>query len=127
MSIREVRVDDLDHTTTEGVEAYTFSWLGVDYSVDLGEKSAKKLIDVMSTYAEVATQLGRRSSGPRAQRSAPSSDSTSTSSRKPSGSGYSKEELQAVRAWGKQAGIDINPRGRIKQSVLEQYEADHQA
>ena len=41
-------VDDIDGSTTEGVEHYTFNWLGTDYEIDLAPKSAKKLIDVMN-------------------------------------------------------------------------------
>ena len=35
-------VDDIDGST-EGVEHYTFSWLGRDYEIDLAPKSAEKV------------------------------------------------------------------------------------
>lgn len=78
-------VDDIDGST-EGVERYTFNWLGTDYEIDLAPKSAKKLIDVMTTYADKATRVPKSRSGS-VERGRGSAKSTT-----------SKKDLQAVRS-----------------------------
>ena len=55
-------VDDIDGST-DGVEHYTFNWLGTDYEIDLAPKSAKKLVDVMNTYTAKATRVPKAQSG----------------------------------------------------------------
>ncbi|QNK82572.1 Lsr2 family protein [Nakamurella sp. PAMC28650] len=112
------RYDDMDDST-EGIERYSISFLGKDYEIDLGPKSAKKLLDTMDLYLPKAREL----SGPPARRLR--AFPATTSERKPSGSGFSKEELQAVRAWAAQEGITVAPKGRIKAEVLAQYEEAH--
>ena len=105
-------VDDIDGST-EGVERYTFNWLGTDYEIDLAPKSAKKLIDVMSVYTEKATRVSRsRSAGGARGREAVSAQA-------------SKEEVQAVRSWAREQGLEVSDRGRVSQAVKEAYDQAH--
>lgn len=46
---------------------------------------------------------------------------------KPTGSGYSKETLAAIREWASSKGITVAARGRIKQSIIDEWEAEHKA
>ena len=39
-----------------------------------------------------------------------------------SGSGRSKEELQAIRDWAKSNKIKVPPRGRIKAEIIQKYD-----
>jgi len=105
-------VDDID-SSTEGVERYTFNWLGTDYEIDLAPRSAKKLIDVMKVYAEKATRVSksRSVSGARGRGSA--------------GPRSSKEEVQAVRWWAREQGLEVPARGRVSQAVKEAYDQSH--
>ena len=91
-------VDDIDGST-DGVEHYTFSWLGDDYEIDLAPKSAQKLVDVMNTYTEKATLISK----PR---------TTGGGRRRGSGaSGTSTGKTQSVRAWAREQGMEVSDRG----------------
>jgi len=105
-------VDDIDGST-EGVEHYTFNWLGTDYEIDLAPKSAKKLIDVMSLYTEKATRVSksRAASGDRGRGSASPRSS--------------KGDVQAVRSWAREQGLEVSERGRVSQTVKEAYDQAH--
>ena len=105
-------VDDIDGST-EGVEHYTFNWLGTDYEIDLAPKSAKKLIDVMNLYTDKATRVSK-------SRSAGSDRGRGSASPRPS-----KEELQAVRSWAREQGLEVSDRGRVSSAVKEAYDQAH--
>lgn len=105
-------VDDIDGTT-EGVERYTFSWLGTDYAIDLAPKSAKKLVDVMNLYTDKARPVhkARAVSGGRGRRAA--------RGRAP------REHAPAVRAWAREQGLEVSDLGRVSQAVMEAYDQAH--
>ena len=105
-------VDDIDGST-EGVERYTFNWLGTDYEIDLAPKSAKKLIDVMSVYAEKATRISKSRSAGGARGRGPASPRPS------------KEQVQAVRSWAREQGLEVSDRGRVSLAVQEAYDQAH--
>ena len=105
-------VDDIDGST-EGVEHYTFSWLGTDYEIDLAPKSAKKLTDVMNLYTVKATRVFM-------SRSAGSDRGRGSASPRPS-----KEEVQAVRSWAREQGLEVSDRGRVSSAVKEAYDQAH--
>ena len=44
---------------------------------------------------------------------------------KDTGSGRSKEQLQAVRDWAVKNGYDVAPRGRVKAEILDAFDAAH--
>ncbi|MGR6584944.1 Lsr2 family DNA-binding protein [Rhodococcus qingshengii] len=44
---------------------------------------------------------------------------------KNTGSGLSKEQLQAVRDWAVKNGYDVAPRGRVKAEILDAFDAAH--
>jgi hypothetical protein len=105
----EVRlIDDLDSSPAD--ESITFGLDGTDYEIDLSSKHAKELRGALERYISAAKRVGRgRSpSGGRARRS----------------SRADREQNQAIREWAARKGMDIAPRGRIAQAVLEQYQAE---
>lgn len=108
----EVLTSDLSGDEMKPGEGRTieFSVDGKDYSIDLTDKEAAGFDKAIAMYVEHATKLGgRRSVG--------------GSSRRSGGSGRSKEELADARAWLKQNGHQVSDRGRIKQELLDIYDA----
>jgi hypothetical protein len=92
-------VDDTDGS--EAQETVSFGLEGTTYEIDLSETNAKKLRDALSPWASKARKTGGRRSSRR--------------------DGGSKEDLKAVRAWAASNKVELSKRGRIPQSVLEQY------
>lgn len=99
-------LDDIDGS--EGAETVTFSYKGVAYEIDLSDKNAQKLEAALEPYVNAGRKLGRTSSG--------------SSSR---GSRSSSEDLQKIRDWAAENDIEVSARGRIAQSVIDQYQAAH--
>ena len=60
-----VLIDDLDGTEIKDGEAQsiTFSWSGVDYSIDLSKANADKFEKAIGPYLEKAQRVGGRKSG----------------------------------------------------------------
>jgi hypothetical protein len=94
--------DDLDGGKAD--ETVEFALDGATYEIDLSGDNAKKLRDALDGYVSKARKVGGRRSG-----------------RKSSPAGL--VDLKAVRAWAASNGIEVSGRGRVSQSVLEQYRA----
>lgn len=104
--INTILISDLsDRECTDGGETVDFSHRGVNYSIDLTAKGAKKFDDVMFPYLDSA----RRVSGRQASRS--SSTVTEVDSR-------------TVRRWAQAKGIAVPARGRIPNAVIERFRAE---
>ena len=106
----EVRlIDDLDSSAAD--ESVTFGLDGSDYAIDLSAKHAKELRGALEKYIGVAQRVGRGrgTSAARAGRRTSRAD---------------REQNQAIREWAQRKGMDIAPRGRISQAVLDQYRAE---
>ena len=103
-----VLIDDLDGTEIKDGEAQsiTFSWSGVDYSIDLSQANADRFEKAIGPYLERAQRVGGRRSRPTA--SSPSTDPVDT---------------RAVRAWAASNGIELSSRGRVPADVIEKYRA----
>ncbi|MDV7990491.1 Lsr2 family protein [Rhodococcus sp. IEGM 1374] len=115
-------IDDLDSKPIdEGMEqTIEFSWEGKDYAIDLRPTNAEKLDKLIKPYVEAATEIGRVS-----KRRSKSSAGTGT--RAPSGSGRSSEELEAIRTWLRANGHTVGNKGRIKASLVEEFDAAHKS
>jgi hypothetical protein len=95
--INVVMLDDIDgQPATETVQ---FSLDGKTFEIDLSEENAKIFRDSLSSYIEHARPSKIRTSKPR--------PSTSDSAK--------------VRAWAKEQGIHVNERGRIPESLMNEY------
>ena len=106
-----VLIDDLDGTEiTDGEgQSITFSWSGVDYSIDLSKANADRFEKAIGPYLEKAQRVGVRKSRP----------SSSPSSR----SAGSQVDTKAVRAWAASNSIQLSNRGRLPADVIERYKA----
>lgn len=114
--IREVRlIDDLDGEAAD--ETVEFGIDGRDYEIDLSEKNAVKLREVLADFVSVA----RRAGGGR-RRSAPAGPGTAGAGTAPRGrTAVDREQNQAIRDWARKQGMKVNDRGRIPAEVLEAY------
>lgn len=106
-------VDDLDGTSSEGIETISFGLDGVTYEIDLNEDNASTLRDHLAEFIGSATRTGGR-----AKRG------TATREGAANGSGRTREQTQAIRDWAKKNGHDVSNRGRIPAAVIEAFEAE---
>jgi hypothetical protein len=109
--VTESLVDDLDGS--EAAETLRFSIDGADYEIDLSENNASEFHDAFAPYISAARRVGGRQGrgGGRG------------GSRGSSGSNGSSPDPKQVREWAKSQGLDVNPRGRVPKSLIEQYQA----
>lgn len=108
-------VDDIDGST-EGVEHYTFTWLGTDYEMDLAPKSAKKLVEVMNSYTDKATVVRK-----------PKANNGARGGRTPARATATREEMMTIRGWAREQGMEVSDRGRISEAIKDAYDQAHQA
>lgn len=99
-------IDDTDGS--EAHEIVEFTVRGVDYRIDLSDKNAAKFDAALKKWIDAAAIVGRKKRAPR-----------SSSSR-------SREQLQAIRDWANQQGYAVSPRGRVAQSIIDDFEKAHQ-
>lgn len=97
-----VVTDDLDGSTK--AEALTFSFEGVDYTIDLAKKNRTAFEKAIRPYIEAATELPQKPAKRRA-------------------TGTKGRDLAAVRAWANANGLAVSARGRVPEAVLAQYDA----
>lgn len=102
--------DDIDGTPleTEG-ETISFALDGVEYTIDLNKKNARDFRKKIDYYTEHATRVGGRKR--RGGITRPTA----------SGSPNSKE----IRQWAVEAGYEVPARGRLPQSLVDEYTAAH--
>jgi hypothetical protein len=100
-------IDDLDGG--EAVETVNFGLDGHYYEIDLSVKNANRLRSALSSYVENGHRIAGRAAAPaRAAR------------RRANGVG-DRELNQAIRAWAQRKGMEVAPRGRIKQEIIDAY------
>ncbi len=99
-------VDDLDGGEAE--ETVEFGLDGSVYEIDLSGTNATKLREAITPFV----QAGRKA--PAKQTKVGKRGTRTTTSRERSGE---------IRAWAKANGKPVNERGRIPQSIVEEYEA----
>jgi hypothetical protein len=103
-NVSVVITDDLDGAG--GARPVVFSLNGVIYEIDLAEANRSRLEAAFAPFIAA----GRRTKAGRA----------------PAGRAAGQEvDRAAVRAWARQAGLDVSERGRISAEVMRQYEAAH--
>lgn len=108
--VKVVLVDDLDGGKAD--ETVAFALDGTSYEIDLSNKNAAKLRDVLAPYVGAARKTSRRG-GARA------------GARRQSGGGNARERAAEIRAWARDQGLNVNERGRIPGEIVAQYEAAH--
>ena len=107
--VQTILVSDLsgDEVTDSG-ESITFSYRGVDYSIDLTKQEAQGFDKAIAMYLEHATKVGGR-----------------RPSRRSSTKVSAKADLQSVREWARANGHKVSDRGRIPQKVQDAYNSAH--
>jgi len=108
-----VLVDDLDGGDAD--ETVKFSLDGVQYEIDLSKKNAGKLRDAISPFLVAGTKIGRGGVvvGGRA-----------ATARGRGGAAADREQNKAIREWAAREGIKVSDRGRIKQEIVDRYNAE---
>lgn len=95
-------IDDLDGS--QASETLRFGLDGTDYEIDLGEQNAEALRGELARFVKAGRRdAARKSQPPTVRRLSPAAD------------------LKTVRAWAAENGIEVNPRGRVREDVLQQY------
>lgn len=106
----EELIDDLDGS--EADETVTFALDGVSYTIDLSEVNAAALREAIDPYRQRAERLGR----------APSPNGHVRSARP--GPAGGKDFNAKVREWAASKGVEVADRGRIRQEIIDQYNAE---
>lgn len=103
-NVTVITTDDLDGS--DDASPVTFALDGSAYEIDLASANRAKLEDALEPFIKAArrTRAVRNRSSVRAPRSA---------------------DRGAVRAWAREAGLQIPERGRISGEILRQYDAAH--
>lgn len=100
--------DDLDKTplTQAELNVVKFSLDGSDYTLDLSVENAAKLRELLKPYVQVAAKDTSRSQ----RRRTPVENNVQT---------------KFVRAWAVERGMAVAPRGKLQQSVFDEYYKAH--
>src|SRR5580765_4418743 len=104
-------VDDLDGS--DAAETVKFGLDGVSYEIDLTEKNAVALRKALEKYVKAARKGSSSRSAGRAKTATRGSSRTN-------GRGY---DLAQLREWAGANKVAVPSRGRIPQSVVEQYKS----
>ena len=104
-------IDDINGQPAD--ESMTFGLDGVQYAIDLSTKNATKLREALAPFVAAGTKVGRGGLATRGRDGR--SRSTSRSDR---------ELNQAIRDWAKSKNIPVSDRGRIKQEIVDRYNAE---
>jgi hypothetical protein len=102
-------IDDINGQPAD--ESLTFGLDGVQYEIDLTSKNATKLRDALAPFLAAGTKVGRGGIAVgRGRGRAPARSD--------------REVNQAIRDWAKSNNIDVSDRGRIKQEIVDRYNAE---
>lgn len=100
-----ILIDDMDGGPAD--ETITFALDGVTYEIDLSSSNAANLRDDLAKWIG----HGRRSGGRRAPGTA-----------RRGGGSSNREDLQAMRAWGRENGWTVSDRGRVSAELRDAYQ-----
>lgn len=100
--------DDLDGSTAN--ETINFSLGDSSYEIDLNTSNADKMREVLAPFVAAA------------RKASPATRKANTAKAGTSGTGLSAKD---VRAWATEQKLDVNPFGRVAQSVIDAYKAAH--
>lgn len=107
-------IDDLDEQPIEdgAGDTVAFTYRGTSYEIDLSDEHVAEFDAALERFVSAARRTGggstaRRSTGGSAPRPRSAADT----------------DPKAVRAWALAHGVPVNPRGRLKAQVVEQYKA----
>jgi hypothetical protein len=102
--------DDIDGTPVEdGGESISFAVDGVEYTIDLNKKNARDFRKKLDYYIEHATRVGGR------KKRAGTARASDVNSPNP----------KEIREWAIEEGFEVPARGRLPQSLVDEYVAAH--
>ena len=102
--------DDLDGS--EADRTVEFGLDGVNYTIDLSDKNAGKLRQVLEPYIAAGMRVGR-AGGERRSPSRGRAEGGVTRS--------SRDQNQAIREWAAKNGHELSSRGRIPASIVDAF------
>lgn len=109
--------DDIDGSSADVTVSY--SWNGQAYEIDLNSRNSDEFADALAPYLAASRKAGGSSGdGQRRGRRTASSQPAATSA-------GSDVDPKAVRAWARDNGVAVSPRGRLSSTVVEQYRTAH--
>ncbi|MBV9141636.1 MAG: Lsr2 family protein [Pseudonocardiales bacterium] len=117
-------IDDLTGEEAEDISTVEFALEGVTYEIDLAHNNATEFRDNLSRYVAAARKVSARRPSARGADRSPGRRAGSGGIAR---SGYNRDTLKAIREWAKQNGHSVSERGRLPLTVLNAWEADHQA
>lgn len=106
-------IDDLDDQPIEegAGDTVAFTYRGTSYEIDLSEAHVAEFDAAMERFVSAARRTGGGSAARRTSNAAPRPRAAADT------------DPKAVRAWALANGVPVNPRGRLKAEVVEQYKA----
>lgn len=108
MAKKVLIIDDLDGS--EDAQTITYAFDGQEYEIDLSEENFNKA--AIDFYMKVSRPVDR---------SEPKLRTPTRRRRAPSAAG-TRSDLAYIRKWAQKEGIEVAPRGRIKQEIIDKYD-----
>ncbi|MFE2538977.1 histone-like nucleoid-structuring protein Lsr2 [Actinacidiphila glaucinigra] len=110
-------IDDLDPKgETEAAETVTFGLDGVEYEIDLSADNAHVLRSRLKEFRQSARVV---KNGRRTKRPAPATAPAGPAGTRP----QNRTDPATIRAWAKEEGVILPPRGRLPRRVLDAHDA----
>ena len=104
-------VDDIDGGEAE--ETVKFAIDGAQYEIDLSKKNATKMRDALAPFIAAGTKVARVAGGGRV-----------TVARGRPTAVVDRDQNRAIREWAQGKGIAVSDRGRIKQEIVDRFNAE---
>ncbi|MDX6212451.1 MAG: hypothetical protein QOF82_1538 [Frankiales bacterium] len=108
-----------DDDATPGTETISFSLDGTNYEIDVCDEHAVDLREAVAPYVGAGRRISGARSGGRRAAVAPSRAVARPAA------GSDRQRAGDIRAWAKAQGLNVNERGRIPATIVEQYQAAH--
>ncbi|WP_432926514.1 Lsr2 dimerization domain-containing protein [Microbispora sp. CA-135349] len=108
-----ILVDDLDHSEGEDVARREFPLLNRTFAIDLSDANQQRLSEALAFIEQVLENAREVKQATRSKKAADTS---------PRLRGYT---LTDVREWAREQGLDVPPRGKMADEVIEQFIAAH--
>lgn len=105
MATRMMRVCDVCDSPATG-DSLRFGWGSSFYETDLCDAHSQEMAEVVERVLQNARRLGAGTTTP----------STPAPVVRPP-----RFDTKDVRAWAKTQGIEVNPKGRVPESLIQQY------
>jgi hypothetical protein len=113
MSIKTIRIDDLEEGEVLADETILFGLDGKNMEIDLSTKNATKLRNALGPYVAAA-----RSAGGTVVRSKPATGSNYQRS-------ADRDQKMAIREWALKNGHRVSHKGRIPQEIVDLFNEAH--